>query len=161
MKVGRSISAILRIPHSSGLIADHTQQFYDDGEVGLGPIVSTLSLGAGATISFRRKKSKSGAAEQSRSKILCTLFLQHGDITIMEGHEVQKVFEVRFWLPLAGCADFELAQHKVEPQGLRFGTFCSFHFKFGQEKVTFFAAATARYVGPSNARPPLRLLISS
>lgn len=70
-------------------------QFHDDGETGLGPVVSTLSLGASATMSFRRKTPKSKTGGKRVSKVVCRLELQHGDVTIMEGHEVQKVFEVR------------------------------------------------------------------
>lgn len=46
-------------------------------------------------MSFRRKTKKVKSEGKRVSKVVCRLFLQHGDVTIMEGEEVQRVFEVR------------------------------------------------------------------
>ncbi|KAL8276751.1 hypothetical protein RQP46_010860 [Phenoliferia psychrophenolica] len=69
--------------------------FHDDGERGLGPVVATLSLGGDATLSFRKKDTGKLASKGSRrpSRKLLTLKLRHGDITIMEGEAVQRLYE--------------------------------------------------------------------
>ncbi|GAA5905246.1 uncharacterized protein JCM6883_006331 [Sporobolomyces salmoneus] len=96
--------------------------YHDDGERGLGSVVASISLGADATMSFRRKEKKSKKKRNDSEptprgcKISLRLKLRHGDICIMEGPEMQKLFE-----------------HAVEPEGLRF-------------------AATARLVGPDHVR---------
>lgn len=84
--------------------------YHDDGEAGLGPIVSTLSLGSRAVMSFRAKTKKSKQIQLPRgsakhAKVIVKLDLHHGDITIMEHEDLQKHYE-----------------HQVEPVGpLRFG----------------------------------------
>ncbi|SCV68206.1 BQ2448_327 [Microbotryum intermedium] len=104
--------------------------YHDDGEQGVGPIVASLSLGADATMSFRRKSKgasnstlnskdgedgvKGGGAGARKSKAVVQLQLRHGDVMIMHGSGVQKNLD-----------------HMVEPVNLRF-------------------AATARFIHPSN-----------
>ncbi|GAA5932325.1 uncharacterized protein JCM15063_001191 [Sporobolomyces koalae] len=105
--------------------------YHDDGEVGLGSVVASISLGSDAVMSFRpreKKKDKNSRpnalaanvmatnAKSRGSKAILKLRLAHGDILVMEGAGVQKHFE-----------------HAVEPKGLRF-------------------AATARLVGPDHVR---------
>ncbi|KAK4047680.1 hypothetical protein OIO90_006109 [Microbotryomycetes sp. JL221] len=115
--------------------------YHDDGEVGLGPVVASLSLGSDATMDFRRKPPKkdrrshvaSDAAQRdyvdqdaegkdsqvaeskqsrkSKSVIVVRLTLKHGDFLIMEGRGVQRDFD-----------------HMVRPVNLRY-------------------AATARFIG--------------
>ncbi|GAA6059433.1 hypothetical protein JCM10212_005372 [Sporobolomyces blumeae] len=108
--------------------------FHDDGEIGLGPVVASISLGADAIMSFRpkvkkpRRKPRAPPApaqvkpelhrESKKPRSVLQIRLQHGSIMVMEGANMQKAFE-----------------HAVEPEGVRF-------------------AATARYVGPNHARTP-------
>ncbi|GAA5946972.1 hypothetical protein JCM3765_002096 [Sporobolomyces pararoseus] len=101
--------------------------FHDDGEHGLGPCVASISLGADAVMSFRRKEKRPRFAKKDKDskepvsktcRIALRIKLSHGDICVMEGAEMQKLYE-----------------HAVEPEGLRF-------------------AATARVVGPDHIRKP-------
>ncbi|GAA5943263.1 hypothetical protein JCM3775_004554 [Rhodotorula graminis] len=105
--------------------------YHDDGEAGLGQYVASLSLGSDAVMSFRAKvkkplkkaaklgkqdhvdtddegddegddgSSKKGSGNTSR--VVLKARLKHGHVLIMEGANMQKLFE-----------------HKVEPEGLRF-----------------------------------------
>lgn len=78
----------------------------------MGPTVATLSLGAKATMNFRPKKKAhipsldegtvrnrgrgkglTNSAEGSKPVVL-SIQLEHGDIVIMHGREIQKLFEV-------------------------------------------------------------------
>ncbi|GAA5849045.1 hypothetical protein JCM5353_004142 [Sporobolomyces roseus] len=111
---------------SVAYMAGGKMNYHDDGEIGLGSVVSSISLGSDAIMSFRPKEKRDSKKKQenpveSKSKSRATkavlrLLLRHGHVMLMEGTEMQKVFE-----------------HAVEPQGLRF-------------------AATARLVGPEHAR---------
>lgn len=64
--------------------------YHDDGERGLGSVVASISLGADATMSFRRKEKKSKKKRNDSEptprgcKISLRLKLRHGDICIME-----------------------------------------------------------------------------
>lgn len=96
------------------------EQYHDDGEKTLGPTVATLSLGANATMNFRPKKKtnipsldegnfRSGGRgkkitdaakskdkkDKSEKPAILSIKLEHGDIVIMHGREIQKLFEVR------------------------------------------------------------------
>lgn len=95
------------------------KKYHDDGEKTLGPTVATLSLGAGATMNFRPKKKThilalepntrctgsgkratdssigKGTNNKSENAAVLSLKLRHGDIVIMHGREIQKLFEVR------------------------------------------------------------------
>ncbi|BGP46773.1 hypothetical protein JCM10450v2_002621 [Rhodotorula kratochvilovae] len=102
--------------------------YHDDGERGLGSYVASVSLGSGAIMSFRAKVKKQrttaakkggdqdggdaddegdevgGKKEKSKgSRVVLKARLKHGHVLIMEGADMQKLFE-----------------HKVEPEGLRF-----------------------------------------
>jgi alkylated DNA repair dioxygenase AlkB len=70
----------------------------------LGPTVATLSLGANATMNFRPKKKAhvpsldEGNARDKKDKSekssILSIKLEHGDIVIMHGREIQKLYEV-------------------------------------------------------------------
>ncbi|GAA5851038.1 hypothetical protein JCM9279_005266 [Rhodotorula babjevae] len=102
--------------------------YHDDGERGLGQYVASVSLGSDAIMSFRAKLKKplkkgikpddeddvdaddeadTGSTKQKdtskKSRIVLKTRLKHGHVLIMEGADMQKLFE-----------------HKVEPEGLRF-----------------------------------------
>ncbi|WWC99165.1 hypothetical protein V866_006060 [Kwoniella sp. B9012] len=87
--------------------------WHDDGEAGLGPVVSSLSLGNQAIMSFRLKTPRvnlnqtyyNGMADRESRKISPTALsftLSHGDIMIMQGSDIQKKYD-----------------HKVIPMGFR------------------------------------------
>lgn len=73
---------------------------HSDGEKDLGPIVASLSLGSSATMRFRpipSRWSTEGLPEALVRKsppIVLTLTLQHGDVLIMEGAEIQEYYQV-------------------------------------------------------------------
>ncbi|KAM0790519.1 hypothetical protein ACM66B_003390 [Microbotryomycetes sp. NB124-2] len=114
--------------------------FHDDGEVGLGPIVASMSLGSDADMTFRRKLEKkspqkkhgdrAGAEfdgetpavviqgkKKKKQRTWCLrTTLRHGDFLIMEGRGVQQYFD-----------------HMVQPVNLRY-------------------AATARFISADHAR---------
>lgn len=97
--------------------------YHDDGEQGLGPIVASLSLGADATMSFRRKQLKKSRAkgakadgaesrEKPSTKPVIKLQLRHGDVTIMEGRGVQRDLDVsRLHALLRSVAYLALTAH--------------------------------------------------
>lgn len=78
--------------------------YHDDGEPGLDPVVSTLSLGVEAKMMFRLKEKYTveGAAKlQDRShagltmqdRLLLTIPLSHGSVLVQEGHQLQEMME--------------------------------------------------------------------
>ncbi|CAG8974532.1 hypothetical protein HYALB_00005804 [Hymenoscyphus albidus] len=86
--------------------------YHDDGESTLGPTVASLSFGASATMSFRPKnKSKIPGCKssgKSHKGDILRIILQHGDIMVMDGSDVQVHYE-----------------HKVESHGrLRYAMTC-------------------------------------
>jgi alkylated DNA repair dioxygenase AlkB len=70
----------------------------------LGPTVATLSLGANATMNFRPKKKTNipsldegnarGKKDKTEKSSILSIKLEHGDIVIMHGREIQKLYEV-------------------------------------------------------------------
>jgi 2OG-Fe(II) oxygenase superfamily len=83
---------------SIGYFEDTAIGYHDDGEKELGPTVATLSLGGNATMSLR-PKAKSGLGPGSRNakgtKLdVLRIKIRHGDIIIMHGSGIQKLFEV-------------------------------------------------------------------
>jgi alkylated DNA repair dioxygenase AlkB len=69
--------------------------------------VGTLSLGSPATMSFRKKMSKServGLPGGSRKAHL-TFKLEHGDIVLMHGTAIHKFYEV--CLPMVAVMNWE------------------------------------------------------
>jgi alkylated DNA repair dioxygenase AlkB len=78
--------------------------FHDDGEPGLGPTVSSLSLGVEAKMQFRLKEKyvkqqvEGGEIDAKGSitmanRILLTLTLRHGCIVIQHGRRLQEMIE--------------------------------------------------------------------
>lgn len=93
----------------------------------MGPTVATLSLGANATMNFRPKKKTcipllqegnvrgrgrgkgiisddarvNDTKNKSENPAVLSIKLEHGDIVIMHGREIQKLFEVIISLNLA------------------------------------------------------------
>ncbi|WVF67083.1 hypothetical protein IAT40_001828 [Kwoniella sp. CBS 6097] len=85
--------------------------WHDDGEQGLGPVVASLSLGSPAIMSFRPKQPRIEPNEHFKTGIPVTrhtpptalsLTLSHGDILVMEGSDIQRLYD-----------------HRVIPQGFR------------------------------------------
>ncbi|SNX81580.1 uncharacterized protein MEPE_00285 [Melanopsichium pennsylvanicum] len=78
--------------------------FHDDGEPGLGPIVSSLSLGSPCRMKFKLKvKHQSDFAQiKQRDRIVLDLPLRHGSVVVQQGHDLQRYFE-----------------HSVSPKGFR------------------------------------------
>lgn len=69
-------------------------QYHDDGEKTLGPTVATLSLGAPARMLFRPKANNTIGKSEAKEKPAALQFtLEHGDIVIMHGPEIQKFYE--------------------------------------------------------------------
>lgn len=88
--------------------------YHDDGEDSLGPTIATLSLGCSATMNLRPKpKSNIGPASKNAKgtkKPVLRMALNHGDIVIMHGAGIQKLYE-----------------HEVKPSGkLRFALTCRY-----------------------------------
>lgn len=69
--------------------------FHDDGEPGLGPIVSSLSLGSTCRMKFRLKEKHMHAFPQveKRDRTVLDLPLRHGSVVVQDGEQLQKWFE--------------------------------------------------------------------
>ncbi|KAI1466558.1 uncharacterized protein F4812DRAFT_465791 [Daldinia caldariorum] len=85
---------------------------HDDGEKELGPNVASLSLGSPSVMKFSPKKGKTigdnNDLEKKKRKPLLSFTLKHGDMLIMHGEQIQKLY-----------------LHAVEPQGKhRFALTC-------------------------------------
>ncbi|KAL2161356.1 hypothetical protein VTH06DRAFT_8578 [Thermothelomyces fergusii] len=82
--------------------------YHDDGERELGPVVAALSLGSPSTMRFRPKRNTQFflPTHQAQGKIcykeVLEVTMKHGDMMVMVGPEIQKVYE-----------------HTVEPHGKR------------------------------------------
>jgi len=79
-------------------------QYHDDGEHELGPVVAALSLGSPSTMRFRPKlktgyflplRNENG---KPRYKDVLEVPMKHGDMMVMAGTEIQKVFEVSLYI---------------------------------------------------------------
>lgn len=99
---------------SIGYYEDTKIGYHDDGEKELGPTIATLSLGSQAEMSLRPKRSAPAGIGHARNNargtrgVALRILLNHGDIVIMHGEEVQKYFE-----------------HAVTPRGtLRYALTC-------------------------------------
>ncbi|KAI1212666.1 uncharacterized protein F4807DRAFT_457464 [Annulohypoxylon truncatum] len=69
---------------------------HDDGEIELGPTVASMSLGSKSVMKFMPKMKKNlgddvGKDQKERSPML-SLVLKHGDILVMHGAEIQKLY---------------------------------------------------------------------
>jgi alkylated DNA repair dioxygenase AlkB len=99
---------------SLGYFEETSIGYHDDGESTLGLTVATLSLGAQASMTFR-PKAKSGFGATSKNAKgtkpdVLRITLEHGDMIIMHGTGVQKLYE-----------------HAVTPHGkLRFALTCRY-----------------------------------
>ncbi|AEO54781.1 hypothetical protein MYCTH_100011 [Thermothelomyces thermophilus ATCC 42464] len=82
--------------------------YHDDGERELGPVVAALSLGSPSTMRFRPKRNTQFflPTQQVQGKTcykeVLEVTMKHGDMMVMIGTEIQKVYE-----------------HTVEPYGKR------------------------------------------
>ncbi|KAF3940512.1 hypothetical protein ABW19_dt0206953 [Dactylella cylindrospora] len=105
---------------------EQKMDFHDDGEVDLGPCVSSISLGSPAMMYFRVKAkyctgnisasdkallqpsnprcldAKKGEAKRQSKRNILELRLHHGDVMIMDGRSIQRLLE-----------------HAVTPEGFR------------------------------------------
>ncbi|KAK4240107.1 hypothetical protein C8A03DRAFT_13524 [Achaetomium macrosporum] len=91
-----------------GYMEDDKINYHDDGEKELGPAVAALSLGSPSTMKFRPKR-KTGfflPTKKDRGrpgyKEVLEVTMKHGDMMVMVGTEIQKVYE-----------------HTVDPHGMR------------------------------------------
>ncbi len=77
-------------------------QYHDDGEHELGPVVAALSLGSPSVMKFRPKRKTSFLLPtvQDRGNVsykeVLEVPMKHGDMMVMAGTEIQKVYEVSF-----------------------------------------------------------------
>ncbi|KAL2130787.1 hypothetical protein VTI74DRAFT_5948 [Chaetomium olivicolor] len=91
-----------------GYMENDKINYHDDGESELGPVIAALSLGSPSTMRFRPKRNTGfwlpTHQEQGRTcyKEILEVTMKHGDMMVMVGAEIQKVYE-----------------HTVEPQGMR------------------------------------------
>ncbi len=91
-------------------------QWHDDGEKTLGPTVASMSLGCSSVMHWRPKasvkicgKTKANNQKGEKREVL-KILLEHGDIMIMHGAKIQKLYE-----------------HSVDPCGkLRFALTCRY-----------------------------------
>lgn len=103
----------------------HSKQYHDDGEKELGPTVATLSLGAQAIMTLRPKAKvnlgvNSKNARGTKPDVL-KMVLRHGDLVVMHGTGIQKLYEVCPHVSLKLAIFLILEQHAVTPKGkLRF-----------------------------------------
>ena len=76
-------------------LAHQKMAFHDDGEPGLGPIVSSLSLGSTCRMKFRLKPKHSATFPQVklRDRVVLDLPLRHGSVVVQEGGDLQRFFE--------------------------------------------------------------------
>ncbi|KAI5817650.1 hypothetical protein BZA77DRAFT_366057 [Pyronema omphalodes] len=85
MHPGTNFNEILSV----GYLEEQAMNYHQDGERGLGPTVASISLGCPAEMSFRVKKTTNSKA----SKPCLKLMLHHGDVMIMHGADIQRVYE--------------------------------------------------------------------
>jgi Alkylated DNA repair protein len=91
------------LPKKQGdsILANCLTKYHDDGESELGPVVAALSLGSPCTMKFRPKKSQPFKWLKRRGKHgdevwqdFLEVTMKHGDIMVMIGEDIQKVYEV-------------------------------------------------------------------
>ncbi|EAQ89767.1 hypothetical protein CHGG_06386 [Chaetomium globosum CBS 148.51] len=91
-----------------GYMEDDKINYHDDGEHELGPVVAALALGSPSLMRFRPKRNTGFnlPTRQDRGrpcfKEVLEVTMKHGDIMVMVGTEIQKVYE-----------------HTVDPDGAR------------------------------------------
>ncbi|KAJ9476922.1 2OG-FeII_Oxy_2 domain-containing protein [Pseudozyma hubeiensis] len=67
--------------------------FHDDGEPGLGPIVSSLSLGSTCRMKFRIKQKFSSDFPEVSNRTVLDLPLRHGSVVVQQGKDLQRMLE--------------------------------------------------------------------
>ncbi|KAL1744778.1 hypothetical protein HDZ31DRAFT_37795, partial [Schizophyllum fasciatum] len=77
---------------SAAYMESQKMAFHSDAEAGLGPLVAGLSLGAPAFMHFRRVP-KTKEALEGQKGILLSFKLEHGDILVMDGPDIQKRYQ--------------------------------------------------------------------
>ncbi|KAJ7769940.1 hypothetical protein B0H16DRAFT_1776905 [Mycena metata] len=99
------VAAVLEGSHrfnevlSVAYLEQQSMSYHSDNEHGLGPVIAGLSLGSPAVMNFRLAAK---LAPGARHRIELSVFLQHGDVLVMEGTGVQTDY-----------------QHTVIPQNFR------------------------------------------
>ncbi|KAI5981127.1 hypothetical protein EDD15DRAFT_2129721, partial [Pisolithus albus] len=76
---------------TAAYLENQKMSFHSDDERGVGPVIASLSLGSSAKMRFRHCRTTEGSnqkKEDALSFILC-----HGDVLVMEGHDVQTHYE--------------------------------------------------------------------
>jgi len=73
---------------SAAYLEEQKMSYHSDSEPGLGPIVSSLSLGSIALMHFRPMKKKG-----KWNKKVLSLVLRHGDVLVMDGAAIQEHYE--------------------------------------------------------------------
>jgi hypothetical protein len=75
-------------------------KYHDDGEKTLGPTVASISVGCSSIMQWRPKasvnvcgKTKTNNKRKEKKEVL-KILLEHGDIMIMHGAKIQKLYEV-------------------------------------------------------------------
>lgn len=67
--------------------------YHSDDEVGLGPLVGSLSLGSAALMKFKKKKPKPLEPSLRRpNRPVLELLLKHGDIVLQSGSKIQREY---------------------------------------------------------------------
>ncbi|KAA1473949.1 hypothetical protein DENSPDRAFT_780878 [Dentipellis sp. KUC8613] len=98
--VGRRVKQLLGLDAhfnevlSAAYMEQQRMAFHSDAERGLGEVVAGLSLGSTALMHFRLHSQfvPHNDKKTNRNTVL-TVALRHGDILVMEGHDVQKYYE--------------------------------------------------------------------
>lgn len=69
--------------------------FHDDGEPGLGPVVSSLSLGSTCRMRFRIKAKHASelAGVVGTNRVVLDLPLRHGSVVVQHGNDLQRLLE--------------------------------------------------------------------
>ncbi|KAL2269594.1 hypothetical protein VTJ83DRAFT_1778 [Remersonia thermophila] len=95
--------------------------YHDDGESELGPVVAALSLGSPSTMSFRFKR-KSGFwfpmyTDRGRLcyKEALEVVMKHGDMMVMVGPHIQKIYEDQHTVDPHGKRRFSLTARYIDP----------------------------------------------
>ncbi|KAF4628654.1 hypothetical protein G7Y89_g9496 [Cudoniella acicularis] len=142
--------------------------YHDDGEKELGATVATLSLGCSATMAFRPKGKnliqgppQKGNMKGTKKDVL-KLTLEHGDIMVMHGREIQKLYDHAV-IP-HGKVRFALTCRHIRPetlpQGERAYAVSAGQLPLGSERWDYDGDLNAMHIdqdlGDLNATPVVR-----
>lgn len=86
-----NITATFNEVLSAAYMEGQKMAFHSDSEIGLGPFVAGLSLGAPAMMHFRLHAKHDPERKHKGSAI--SFILRHGDILVMDGADVQEYYE--------------------------------------------------------------------